>query len=83
LRELLKQLEKMREILRKHQGDITLESPKDRQVSMSKLIPFLFQFIRKISRRMICNNSNNHHYIKRNTFRNKFQREFIFPIRSA
>jgi hypothetical protein len=50
---------------------------------MSKSVPFLFQILRKIDRRMIYNNNDNHHYIKRSIFNNRFQRKFIFLIRSA
>jgi hypothetical protein len=39
--------------------------------------------MRKISRRTICNNINNPHYIKRSILMSRFQREFIFPIRNA
>jgi len=83
LKKLLKQLEKTNEIVRKHWGDITLKSLEDKQVLASKSILFLFQILKMTTRRTICNNNNNHHYIKRSIFKNKFQKKFIFPMRSA
>jgi hypothetical protein len=50
---------------------------------VSKSVLFLFQILKMITRRTICNNNNNHHYIKRSIFKNKFQKKFIFPTRSA
>jgi hypothetical protein len=49
---------------------------------MSKLVPFLFQILRKTNRRMICNNNNNSHYIKRSILRNRFHVKFTFLIRT-
>jgi hypothetical protein len=47
LKELLNNLEKMRKIIKKHWGDITLKSPKDRHVLMSKSVPFVFSDFEK------------------------------------
>jgi len=50
---------------------------------VSKLVPFLFQILRKTSKRTIRNNINNHHYIKRSILKSRFYKELIFPIKNA
>ncbi len=50
---------------------------------MGNSVPFLFQIRRKTNRKMICNNNNNRHYIKRSIPKSRFQRKSIFPIRNT
>jgi hypothetical protein len=39
---------------------------------LNKSVSFLFQILRKTNKRMICNNNNNCHYIKRSILKSKF-----------
>jgi hypothetical protein len=55
LKELLKQLEKMREIVKKHRKDIALRRLEDRHVLVSKLVQFPFQILKRSSRITIWN----------------------------